>query len=151
MLIYVSNDQDDMEISISAVENVVQSILKFLSVKTDEMSVCFVDSSTICNLHAEHFDDPSFTDCITFPIDDEKDTVGYHILGEVMICPKAAIKHAEERGGDTYDELLLYLVHGICHLTGFDDLNDEDRLKMRSEEARILNHLKQERIDLRPK
>lgn len=115
------------------------------------MAVYFVTSEEISRLHEDFFDDPSPTDCISFPMDDEQIT-GYHILGEVFICPKTALdyvlKGGEEVNEECYRELTLYLVHGILHLLGYDDINEEDQKKMRAAEIRIMTPLIRQKLIL---
>jgi probable rRNA maturation factor len=49
---------------------------------------------------------------------------------------------AKERAGEfcwtPREELLLYVVHGILHLVGFDDITPEDRTDMRQKEKEYL-------------
>ncbi len=99
------------------------------------MAVHFVGKKQISSLHARFFDDPSPTDCITFPYDDP------HFLGEVFVCPLVAKEYVEKEEGDLYDEITLYVVHGFCHLLGFDDQTDDQRKKMRLEEKKWLDLL----------
>ncbi len=104
---------------------------------SDELAVYFFTTEEITRLHKEFFDESEATDCICFPMDKEQ-AAGYHILGEIFICPKTAIdyvlKTGEEVNEDCYRELTLYLVHGLLHLIGYDDIEEDDRKKMRAVE-----------------
>ena len=40
-------------------------------------------------------------------------------------------------------ELTLYVIHGMLHICGYDDLTDDERVLMRSREAAILTALGQ--------
>lgn len=124
----------------SSVEKLVKEFASFHEITFDEASIHFVDTPTISDLHAKYFDDPTTTDCISFPMDD-LDEEEYCILGEVFVCPETAIDFVETHGGDIYQEITLYTVHGLLHLLGYDDIEDEDRKEMRAEEARFLKHL----------
>ena len=110
----------------------------------DEVSIYFVSTPEICRLHQEFFGDPSPTDCISFPFDKKKEG-GYHLLGEVFVCPKAALdfvlKHGEELGEDCYRETSLYVVHGLLHLLGYDDIRGEDKMQMQKEDNRLMKEL----------
>ena len=110
----------------------------------DEVSIYFVTTPEICRLHNEFFGDPSPTDCISFPFDQEKEG-GYFLLGEVFVCPQAAIDfvmtQGEELNEDCYRETSLYVVHGLLHLLGFDDIRGEDKMKMQQEENRLMKDL----------
>ncbi len=61
--------------------------------------------------------------------------------GEIFICIEDAVKQAREFETMWQSELVRYIVHGILHLKGFDDLILAERKKMKREENRLLNHL----------
>lgn len=134
-----ANDQNDLCIRQDDVLFLCQNILELLGKAQVELGVYLVNEERICQLHQEYFDDPSFTDCITFPIDRE-DPKGY--LGEVFICPKAALIYTQENGGDPYIELSRYIIHTLLHLLGHDDQSAQERKKMRYLENKYLNLLK---------
>lgn len=138
--ISVHNHQSDIKISQSSVKKAVKAALLFLEVECDEVAIHFVKQKKICALHAEFFADPTPTDCISFPYD-SNDQEGYCFLGEVFICPKTAKEYVEQNGGSVYEEITLYLVHGLLHLLGYDDIKVNERKKMRIEEKRLLGHL----------
>lgn len=102
-------------------------------------------------MHAEFFDDPAPTDCMTFPVDPiikgEKDLV----LGDIVVCPKTAITFSEKRGKEVYQELTLYIVHALLHLLGYDDIHKKDRSLMRRKEREEMAHLKKAGAWLSPK
>lgn len=147
--VVVINRQEDLPVDTLSVEEVVQKFLAREGVQADELSVMLVSEEEICQLHADYFDDPTPTDCITFPIDEEEEE-GYRLLGDLFICPMTAIKYVEENGGDPYTELTLYLVHGLLHLLGYDDIEPADREKMRAAEARHMEALASERSMVYP-
>ena len=69
---------------------------------------------------------------------EEKD---YRVLGNVIVCPETAVDFIKLHGGNFYHEVTLYVIHGLLHLIGYDDIDEEDRALMKSEEARYLEHL----------
>lgn len=140
MDVQVIQDQEHLPIDSSSVVALVKDFLTFHEVDFDEVSIHFVDTAVISHLHAQFFDDPSPTDCISFPMDDSNEE-GYRMMGDVFICPETASAYVASNGGDAYHEVTLYLVHGLLHLLGFDDIDEEDRLLMRSEEKRYLSHV----------
>ena len=60
------------------------------------------------------------------------------INGELIVSTDTAIREASAHGWSPDAELLLYLVHGLLHLCGYDDLTDEARPVMRSRERELL-------------
>jgi len=139
MKIYIVNRQKDLSIRAFAVKPIVKEVLRNEELETDEVSIHFVSTAEICRLHEEFFNDPSPTDCISFPLDplDEKDS-GYHILGEVFICPQTALDYDEKAA---YTEVTLYLVHGLLHLLGYDDIDVKAQRKMRAAEKKHMELL----------
>lgn len=135
MNVFLYNQQKDLKVSLRAAKKLVQEILAFEKVETGEISICFVSQKRICELHKQFFDDPTPTDCISFPLDEET-------LGEVFVCPKAALDYCAKKGGDPYEETALYIVHGILHLLGYDDLEPGPRRVMRKKEKKCMAHLK---------
>lgn len=137
MRVEVHNGQKALEISFPAVRSLVRAILNRYGSLADSMHVHFVSTERICQLHADFFNDPSVTDCITFPF--EKPPVGIkYLLGDLFICPQTALKYAKRHKIDPYRELSLYIVHGLLHLLGYDDIDPKERRKMRRAETECL-------------
>ena len=132
--LHISNKQRSLPLSKPPVKRAVEALCLFLKISCDELSIFFVSTKKICALHAQFFNDPSPTDCITFPIDSS-------YLGDLFICPDTAILYAEARNEDPYKETLLYIVHGLLHLIGYDDLDPKKRRTMRKMEKKCMDHL----------
>lgn len=143
------DDQEALPIDLDAASQLVTTFLKWRNVQCNEVTICFVTKKSISKLHADHFDDPTPTDCITFPIDSpEEGGEGPRILGEVFVCPEVAIEYTQKEGGDPYEEVSLYVIHGLLHLLGFDDIEKEDREEMRREEKSAIDYLKKNKVML---
>lgn len=98
-----------------------------------ELSIAFVSDDEIAQVHADFMDDPTPTDVITFPANEEMESAG-----EIVVSVDHAISRAAELGEPFSRELSLYLVHGWLHLAGYDDRNDTDRAAMRCAEQKAL-------------
>jgi probable rRNA maturation factor len=142
MQILVYNKQKDLSISTYQTKKILKHLLESLKVDTNEISLHFVSKNKICELHEQFFDDPTTTDCITLPIDAPGDNnTPHHILGEIFVCPHTAVEYANKKGIDPYKETLLYIVHGVLHLLGYDDIDPKDRQMMRKKEKKCLSLL----------
>lgn len=62
-------------------------------------------------------------------------------LGEIIICPQMAAAHAALHKTSTEKEIILYVIHGILHLKGFDDDDPKDIIQMRKMENKLLRPL----------
>lgn len=78
------------------------------------------------------------TDVITFD-HRENDTETLH--GELYICVGDAVSQAREFGTTWQQELVRYVVHGVLHLQGYDDLMPAKRRIMKREENRLVRQL----------
>lgn len=147
MKIFSINQQKDLAIPSPSVKAIARSVLDQEEVSCDEISIHFVSEKKISELHSQYFDDPTPTDCITFPIDSAAES-GYRILGDVFVCPKTAIHYAWLHDLDPYAETTLYIVHGILHLIGYDDIHKKDKMEMRKAEKRHMQFLQKRKLIL---
>ncbi|MBS0649203.1 MAG: rRNA maturation RNase YbeY [Verrucomicrobia bacterium] len=100
-----------------------------------EVAIYFVGQKKISQLHQDYFQDPTPTDCITFPLDSD-------FLGEIFVCPQAALDYNPEH---PHQETTLYVLHGLLHLLGYDDIDRKERTRMRREEKRLMALAKKHR------
>jgi probable rRNA maturation factor len=63
------------------------------------------------------------------------------IHGEIFICLDEAVAQARRFRTSWQSELARYMIHGILHLRGYDDLKAGDRRVMKREEDRLLRGL----------
>lgn len=147
MKLLLTDTQKDLKISRSSIEKAVTLLAASKRVKCRRISVHLVTKKKIAALHDQFFQDPTPTDCITFPIDDAKNAAEDSILGEIFICPRVAIEYAEHRGLDPRREFFLYLVHGFLHLLGYDDIDPADRRLMRRQEKACMHLLSRNNLD----
>lgn len=146
----VLNEQEDLSCDDERIPPLVRSVVALEGQFASEVAIHLVSEEAITRLHAEHFDDPTPTDCISFPMDGPEETY-YRVLGDVFVCPSVAIRYVQEHGGDPFQETTLYIVHGILHLLGYDDIKEEDQKLMRLAEQRAMAHLSKEELFLTPR
>lgn len=109
-----------------------------------ELSIAIVDDATMAQLHARHLEEGTTTDVLTFDLRDEpfagvpEAGVWPPVDGEVVLCLDEARRRASERGHSTDRELLLYAVHGLLHLLGYDDRDGEAAGRMHEKEDELL-------------
>lgn len=95
----------------------------------DAVSLLLTDDAEIARLHGVFLGDPTETDVISFDID---------ATAEVVVNVDRAAREATRRGVSRADELALYVVHGVLHVCGFDDIEQEARARMRIAEREVL-------------
>ncbi len=63
------------------------------------------------------------------------------ILGSVFVCPEVAQDYAKSKGLCPHRETILYVIHGLLHLLGYDDISQKERTRMRKKERLCLKKL----------
>lgn len=112
---------------------------KLVRTRLGELSVALVDARTMARLHRQFLGHAGATDVLTFAMD--ATAGGRALSGEVVICVPVARKRAAAAGVGADEELLLYALHGLLHLSGFDDKAAEDFRRMHRAEDRILEKI----------
>lgn len=93
------------------------------------LEISILDDAEIARIHDEQMGDPTATDVITFQ------------HGELLISADTAQREAMSRKWPVERELLLYIVHGLLHLHGYDDLTPDLREAMHAQQDAILDRL----------
>ena len=126
--------------------------------------VCLCDDETISGINREYRGIPSSTDVLSFPSVDYPagqtagsneqlirmeydDQTGACFLGDIFISVPHMRKQAAEYGHAELREACYLLIHGICHLMGYDHIKPEDKERMREMEEKILSEISVSRDD----
>ena len=160
----VDDDQSDHPLDPTRWAHLAQAALVHQGITAGELTVSFVDETTIAELNAAHMGVDGPTDVLSFPLDADGDDASADadadanaegggvpvLLGDVVICPAVAARTAPTRlttdphpGHPDHDgtldaELALLVVHGVLHVCGHDHAEDSEREAMWAAEAAIL-------------
>jgi rRNA maturation RNase YbeY len=104
-----------------------------------ELSVALVGNARMAALHQQFMAISGPTDVLTFELD--YDPRGRVTAGEVVVCVPHALREARRRRRPPRDEVLLYALHGMLHLCGYDDRTARDFARMHRREDQILDEL----------
>ena len=136
--IRIANPQETVELNYTQLRTIGQKVLEGEGVKEAAISIAVVDDATMHALNKRFLDHDEPTDVLTFPLSGPK---AKKLEGEVVIGADVARREATERGHSVDDELALYVIHGLLHLCGYDDHDEEDTREMRSRERHWLSEL----------
>jgi probable rRNA maturation factor len=109
--------------------------LRAEGVERAEVSIALVDDATIREVHLRHLDNDSATDVISFVLSDPADD---RLSGELIVSVETAVEMARRDGIGPFTEVALYVIHGLLHLVGFDDLTPDGAAAMRRREGELL-------------
>ena len=93
------------------------------------------------------------TDVLSFPMFEKEEveiiqkngTSVPEILGDIIISIDQVKRQAEEYGHSIQRELAYMIVHGFYHIMGYDHVENEEKIKMRNKEEKVLEKLGLER------
>lgn len=158
--VFAADEQSDHPVDVLRWTRLAEAVLHDEGVRGGaEVSLLFVDETTIADLNARFLGKEGPTDVLSFPIDDEPVESGRSpdsggtgpgytpsdeeeepsLLGDVVICPAVAFRNAPEHAGTFDDEVALLLVHGILHLLGMDHEDPEEAEAMEAKEQVLLD------------
>lgn len=135
----IADQQDRLVVHRGRIERAVHQVATEAGIERGYLSVAIVDDATIGELHARylHLDGP--TDVLSFVLEHDDS----RLEGEIVVSADTAARVAEGYAGgpqdwDAADEMLLYVVHGMLHLVGYDDVEPAAAEQMRAAERRHL-------------
>ena len=111
-----------------------------------EISVSFVNNEQIRQLNAEYRQKDAPTDVLSFPLGsggkyDRNMETGALQLGDIVISKEKVIAQAEEYGHSVKREYAFLIAHSVLHLSGYDHMEEEERIEMETLQREILNEL----------
>ena len=105
------------------------------------LGVSFVSSKKMAEVNRDFLNHAGDTDVICFDYRSGADADFGETGVDILICPAVALREAAKRGLPYAREVTLYLVHGLLHAAGYDDLKPELKRKMRRAERRVMTAL----------
>ena len=147
-----------------------ESIMKQMAIAADKavqcegiplkcsVHVCLCDDETIAVVNQKFRGIAASTDVLSFPTViypegltasrcvqqirmEYDDDIGACFLGDLFISVPHMKKQAAEYGHSELREACYLLIHGICHLMGYDHIEPDEKEKMRKMEEKILTNV----------
>lgn len=103
------------------------------------LSIGIVDDEQMCDYHEQYSGVSGTTDVLTFDLRHDPEDPDELIDGDIVLCYDEAVRQADSRGHEVRLELLLYALHGLLHLQGYDDHEPDEHKAMHDREDELLN------------
>ncbi len=129
---------EGVEADTDRIEADAERILGSFDLAEAELSVLLCDDATIWPLNRDYRGKDRPTDVLAFAQREGLEMGQGDVLGDVVISLETAARQASERGHDPATEIRILLVHGICHLLGYDHEQDDEADVMEAREREIL-------------
>ena len=133
MRLRLSNQQNEVPVRVRPLLRRLKSALPLLPrplpAHLPAIQFVLVERAAMARVHGDFFGDSTETDVITFP------------YGEILVCPAVARDRAAEYGLEVEQEILLYALHGLLHLAGYDDTTPAVARSMARAQTRLLKQV----------
>ena len=94
------------------------------------LSIVFVGPKRMRAVNRKYLKHDYVTDVLSFDLGG--------MFGEIIICPQMACINARVHHTSTENEIILYVIHDILHLAGFDDHDPLKKIQMQRMENELL-------------
>jgi probable rRNA maturation factor len=132
----VTNRQRRRKIHTHRLAEIAERALELVDDRRFHLGIVLVDDAAIAKLNAQYHDTPGPTDILSFDYGEDQ--------GELIISVEHAVAQAKRYRTTAARELILYVVHGILHLHGYNDLTPAQRRRMRAAERRLVSDLRKQ-------
>lgn len=144
MNVVIANRQRTRKMDSRGLKKMVGELFRELKISEAELGIHLVGAKEMARVNWDFLRHEGSTDVITF---DHSNAEGggrseaLKIHGELFICVDDAVKQAKEFGTAWQSEVTRYVVHGVLHLLGYDDMKPALRRVMKREENRLVRLL----------
>jgi len=130
--IAVSNLNKKHRINERFVGEIARSVLKALKKENRELEIIFLSDKAIKPINEKYRQSDCATDVLSFDLGS---------CGEILISSDTALRNSRVFDTPFEKELVLYVIHGILHLFGYDDEKPKTRSRMLRKQGSILEML----------
>lgn len=96
----------------------------------NDIEVILISDARMAKLHRQFLNEDGPTDVITFE------------HGEIFISAETAQRNAKRFSNSLGREIQLYIIHGLLHLSGYDDRTPRAAARMKRAQEKILRSLR---------
>lgn len=148
-MITIKNTQRKIKVDVAQLKKDAQTILDALNYGDFDLGILITSDKTIHKYNKEYRDKDKPTDVLSFPYHTEL-KAGQRIkisseddknLGDLIFAPQYITNDLPKWNTTFEKHLKRLLVHGICHLLGYDHIEDADYKKMYKKEMALLKKL----------
>ncbi|MDD5140966.1 MAG: rRNA maturation RNase YbeY [Verrucomicrobiales bacterium] len=146
MNVVIANRQRTKKINARLLKQIVGGLFMELKIKEAELGINLVGAREMTLVNENFLQHEGSTDVITFDHSNAECGVRsaeLQIHGELFVCVDEALLQARQFKTGWQSEVVRYIVHGVLHLLGHDDLRVAARRRMKREENRLVRILSQ--------
>lgn len=133
MISYFFEDTNELSLQQSEIEKNIEKLIDTEGKMPGDISYIFCSDDYLLEINKQYLNHDYYTDVITF--DYCEDGV---ISGDIFISVDTIKSNAQEYSVTFEKELQRVMIHGVLHLVGYKDKQEDDQKVMRSKEDEYL-------------
>ncbi|MDP1853172.1 MAG: rRNA maturation RNase YbeY [Candidatus Omnitrophota bacterium] len=144
MRIAIINQQRKVAVNQKKIRDVIKLILYKEHSSAGDISVTVTTDNKIRKFNRAYLNKDLPTDVLSFSFLGKKPEkiIPVSILGDIIVSADTAVSNAVIYKTTPKEELYLYVIHGLLHLLGYNDITPGKRAVMKKKELHYLRRIK---------
>jgi len=134
-IVNISSEQTALRIPRKKINALVEFVARRQDAAIEEVDIAIVTARRIAALNRRWLQHAGSTDVLSFDLSSPGDR---GVVAQIIVCADVAVRQAKARRIGPQRELMLYIVHGLLHVLGYDDTNPESAEKMYIRQEQLL-------------
>jgi len=134
--IRISSSQSALRVPRKKLAELIPFVAEQEGAALGELDLAIVGPDEMAELNYDYLRHAGPTDVLSFDLS-ESGRKG--ICAQLVICGEVAVRQAAAHGQRPQRELMLYVVHGLLHLMGYEDKSIRGAARMHAREDEILD------------
>jgi probable rRNA maturation factor len=131
----ISSTQKAIRVPRKMIADLVVFVSSAEGYRIADADIAVVDSAKMAELNRRYLRHSGATDVLSFDLS-EAPKIGLSV--QLIVCGDVAAAEADSRGLTPVRELLLYVVHGLLHLMGYEDESIRGSVRMQARQEELL-------------
>ena len=141
-MISISSSQQAMRVPRKRLAELVAFVARRQHARLGEVDIAVVTGRQIAGLNREYLHRRGPTDVLSFDLSTSPEAP---LTAQIVVCADLAVREAHRRGHGPQRELMLYVVHALLHLLGYDDDTAPNAARMHAREDELLEQFRRRR------
>ena len=134
LTVNISSSQTALRVPRKKITALVEFVASVESTRLDEVDIAIVTARRIAALNRRYLRHTGATDVLSFDLS----APGAAMIVQLIVCGDVAVREARSRRVGPQRELMLYIVHGLLHVMGYDDTTPQAAEKMHARQEELL-------------
>ena len=140
--VLISSSQKSLRVPRKRIAELVAFVAQAEGVRVTEIDLAVVRSDEIARLNRRFLGRRGLTDVLSF---DLSESSAGGLYAQIVACGDVAVRQGRLHGVGPQQELMLYVVHGLLHLMGYDDATARAAAEMHAREQQLLEVFRSKR------